>query len=161
MIVMLLGGLWHGAAWTFVVWGGIHGIGLTVERWWSDRRETRGIEPARPSAARRLWYRVATFNFVCLGWVFFRADSFGRAGAVLTQLFTGFGTPVQAVNLTVLAAIAFGIGVQYVPPRGWDWLMGLFSRRALVLQGAALAACLLVVNVLGPVGVAPFIYFRF
>ena len=161
MIVMLLGGLWHGAAWTFVIWGGIHGLGLTVERWWSDRREARGLGPAPMTAVRRFWYRVATFNFVCLGWVFFRADSFGRAGEVLTRLFTGFGTPVQAVNLTLVAAIAFGIGVQYVPARAWDALMGLFSRRALALQGAALAVVLLIVNVLGPAGVAPFIYFRF
>ena len=51
MVTMLLGGLWHGAAWTFVVWGGIHGVGLAVERWRRDRSRAR---PHRPSAWR-IW----------------------------------------------------------------------------------------------------------
>jgi alginate O-acetyltransferase complex protein AlgI len=161
MLVMLLGGLWHGAAWTFVVWGGIHGIGLCVEHGWAELRAWRGL-PERPdSPAKRMWRRLITFNFVCFGWVFFRADSFSTAADVLKQLFSGVHTPVQQVTLPVLLAIAVGIGAQYVPGRVWDGLMAVFSRRALVLQGAALGIALLVVNVLGPEGVAPFIYFRF
>jgi D-alanyl-lipoteichoic acid acyltransferase DltB (MBOAT superfamily) len=161
MIVMLLGGLWHGAAWTFVVWGGIHGIGLVTERAWHELRDRLGL-PERPDTpTKRMWRRIVTFNFVCLGWVFFRSDSFGAAWDVLTQLVNGLGEPVQAVSLPVLAAIAVGIGAQYVPGRFWDGLMAVFSRRAVVVQGAVLALVLLVVNVLGPEGVAPFIYFRF
>jgi len=161
MIVMLLGGLWHGAAWTFVVWGGIHGLGLVAERAWHDVRGRLGFPERRDTPAKRMWRRVATFNFVCLGWVFFRSDSFSAAGDVLKQLVSGLGEPVQAVSLPVLAAIALGIGAQYVPTRAWDGLMAVYSRRAVVVQGAALALVLLVVNVLGPEGVAPFIYFRF
>ena len=161
MIVMLLGGLWHGAAWTFVVWGGIHGLGLVAEHAWRDYRGRLGL-PERPDTrAKRMWRRLATFNFVCLGWVFFRSDSFASAGDVLAQLVRGLGEPTQAVSLTVLAAIALGIGAQYVPTRVWDALMAAFSRRPVVFQGAALALALLVVNVLGPEGLAPFIYFRF
>jgi D-alanyl-lipoteichoic acid acyltransferase DltB (MBOAT superfamily) len=161
MIVMLLGGLWHGAAWTFVVWGGIHGLGLVAERAWSDYRDRLGF-PVRPdTSAKRMWRRLATFNFVCLGWVFFRADSFGTAGDILAQLVRGLGEPTQALSLTVIAAIAVGIGAQYVPTRAWDALMAVFSRQVVVVQGAALALTLLVVNVLGPAGVPPFIYFRF
>jgi len=161
MIVMLLGGLWHGAAWTFVVWGGIHGVGLCVEHAWADLRVRLGL-PERPDTpAKRAWRRLVTFNFVCLGWVFFRSDSFSTAADVLKQLFAGIHTPVQAVSLPVLAAVAVGIGAQYVPTRFWDGLMRIFSRRALVLQAGALATALLVINVLGPEGVAPFIYFRF
>jgi hypothetical protein len=158
---MLLGGLWHGAAWTFVVWGGIHGLGLVAERAWHDVRGRLGYPERRDTPAKRMWRRVATFNFVCLGWVFFRSDSFSAAGDVLKQLVSGLGEPVQAVSLPVLAAIALGIGAQYVPTRAWDGLMAVYSRRAVVVQGAALALVLLVVNVLGPEGVAPFIYFRF
>ncbi|MCA9920622.1 MAG: MBOAT family protein, partial [Anaerolineales bacterium] len=67
--VMLLGGLWHGAAWNFVVWGGWHGVWLGIERGW------RGRAPWWPR-----WARVArTFVLVHIGWVFFRADDLGRA----------------------------------------------------------------------------------
>jgi D-alanyl-lipoteichoic acid acyltransferase DltB (MBOAT superfamily) len=161
MLVMLIGGLWHGASWTFVVWGGIHGLALIAERWQSDRRRARGL-PERPDTpGRRLVLRLVTFHFVCFAWIFFRADSFGAAGDVIARLFGGWGAPIEAVSLPVLAAIAVGIGCQYIPKSVWDGLMGWYARRSLAVQAGSLAAVLLVVNVLGPEGVAPFIYFRF
>ncbi len=67
MLTMLLGGLWHGAAWTFVVWGGIHGLGLCIER----------ATGWRPTSTAAVWFgRVLTFHVVCFAWIFFRADSF-------------------------------------------------------------------------------------
>ncbi len=65
MLTMLLGGLWHGAAWTFVVWGGIHGARLAAERGLRERFGTARV----PAWAG--W--LVTFNVVCLAWVFFRA----------------------------------------------------------------------------------------
>ena len=81
MLTMLLGGLWHGAGWTFVVWGGIHGIGLALERWW--QRSPRCVAARRDDAARAGVARLVTFHVVCLAWVFFRADSFGGAWDML------------------------------------------------------------------------------
>src|SRR3954454_23014989 len=75
MLTMLLGGLWHGAAWTFVVWGALHGGGLAWERFLRDRRAARG-RPEPTGAGRRIAGRLLTFHFVFLGWIFFRADSF-------------------------------------------------------------------------------------
>jgi hypothetical protein len=143
------------------VWGGIHGIGLVVERRRSDLRRDRGLPEPVDTPRRRFWLRLATFHFVCFGWIFFRADSFGAAGDVIVRLFTGWAAPIEAVSLPVLAAIAVGIGGQYVPRAFWDGLMSWYARRSLALQAASLALVLLVVNVLGPVGVAPFIYFQF
>jgi len=161
MLTMLLGGLWHGASWTFVVWGGIHGTGLVLEHWRHDRRVELGLpEPA--DTPLRLWLRrLVTFNVVCLAWVFFRASSFSDAGAVLGRLFTGWGQPSPLVTTGVLAAIALGLGIQYVPARLGEKAMGAFSRLSPVLQGVALGVGLMVVGVMGPEGVAPFIYFRF
>src|SRR4026207_832944 len=66
MLTMLIGGLWHGAAWTFVVWGGLHGLALASERWWHERR---GPATA-PRSTRNLWLaRIATFHFVCFAWI--------------------------------------------------------------------------------------------
>jgi hypothetical protein len=73
IITFLIGGLWHGAGWTFVFWGFLHGMGLVVNRIW---RQT-GLSLNRVFA----WF--LTFNFVNIAWVFFRARSFGDALAVL------------------------------------------------------------------------------
>ncbi|MEZ6014653.1 MAG: MBOAT family O-acyltransferase [Planctomycetota bacterium] len=90
MLTMLLGGLWHGAAWTFVAWGALHGLGLWVERWLRGPRAKTST--GRPSGALGLVRRVAamavTFVFVHITWVFFRAKDFGVARDVLSRLFT-------------------------------------------------------------------------
>ena len=79
MITMLLGGLWHGAAWHFVVWGGYHGALLAVERLWRERVRVRiGV----PVIVRRL----ATFHLVCLGWVLFRAPDLATAGTIIGRI---------------------------------------------------------------------------
>ena len=161
MLVMLIGGLWHGASWTFVVWGGMHGLALVAEHWLADRRRDRGLPEPPDTPRRRFLLRLATFNFVTFLWIFFRADSFGSAGDVIARLFTGWAAPVEAVSFTVLAAIAIGIGCQYVPRHVWDTIMGWYAKRSLAVQALALAAALLGINVLGPEGVAPFIYFQF
>jgi D-alanyl-lipoteichoic acid acyltransferase DltB (MBOAT superfamily) len=85
LLTMLLGGLWHGAAWNFVLWGGWHGAGLLSVRWWQ----------ARPGAGRRLprWLALpATFIFVLYGWLLFRAGSFGRV-CRLTAALTDWTAP--------------------------------------------------------------------
>jgi len=152
MLTMLLGGLWHGAAWTFVVWGGIHGVGLAVER-------ALGWRPT--SAAARFVGRVLTFHVVCFGWIFFRADSFTRAGQVLERLFTGWGRPSPLVTTSVVLAILAGIAGQYIRPGAIGRVVAGFERLPTVAQGACVAVVLVVIDTLGPEGVAPFIYFRF
>jgi D-alanyl-lipoteichoic acid acyltransferase DltB (MBOAT superfamily) len=153
LVTMLLGGLWHGAAWTFVVWGGIHGVGLSVER------ALGGIRPA--SAATRWLARLVTFHVVCFAWIFFRADSLGRAEQVLERLFTAWGQPSPLVTTSVVLAIMVGIGAQYVRPSALAAVLRGFQRLPVLAQAATVAVVLMVVNTLGPEGVAPFIYFRF
>src|SRR5205807_3018157 len=82
MLTMLLGGLWHGANWTFVVWGGLHGAALAVGRARERARERRG-EVGTPSGTRRVLSTVLTFHFVCFAWIFFRADSFAGASRMI------------------------------------------------------------------------------
>lgn len=152
LITMLLGGLWHGAAWTFVVWGAIHGLGLAL-----GRRRARILgESTRPAWARRL----ITFHIVCLAWVFFRADSFSAAGTLLWRLVTAWG-PAPLVTPAVVMVIAGALAVQFLPEQTAPRLQARFSRMAPTVQGVALAVSLLVIDALGPQGVAPFIYFQF
>ncbi len=158
MLTMLLGGLWHGAGWTFIVWGGIHGTGLMFERW---RRERPGYVAPPDTFRRRALERLVTFQVVCLAWVFFRADTFQTAREMLTGLFTGWGSPSPLVTFAVLLAIAVGIGSQYLPPRFPYEVMERFGRLPVAGQALVLALALALTNALGPEGVAPFIYFRF
>jgi alginate O-acetyltransferase complex protein AlgI len=158
MLTMLIGGLWHGAGWTFVAWGAIHGAALVAERWWRGRP---GFIERPPTAWRRAWHRFATFQVVCFAWIFFRAQSFSDAWDVITQLVTAWGEPSPLVTGGVLAAIAVGIGSQYLPRQLPLWAMARFSRLPVPAQAAVLALCLLVIHAMGPEGVAPFIYFQF
>ena len=154
MLTMLLGGLWHGAAWTFVIWGGIHGAALVAERAIRGRREDE------PSLMPAWLKRIATFHVVCLAWVFFRADSFAGAWTVLGRLVTGWG-PSPTVTPLLVAVIAGAIVAQLVPPAIGERVTVGFSRRSPAVQMMAVAAGLFVVSALQPAGVAPFIYFRF
>jgi D-alanyl-lipoteichoic acid acyltransferase DltB (MBOAT superfamily) len=161
MITMLLGGLWHGAGWTFVAWGGLHGAGQVVGRLRRHRRRERGLsaEPTTPGAILRA--RVVTFHLVCLGWVFFRADSIGSAFDVLGRLVTGWGEEAGLVTPLVVAAIGGMLLLQNLPRTPAERVQLAFSRVGPLLQGAALAAVLFTITSLGPEGVSPFIYFRF
>jgi alginate O-acetyltransferase complex protein AlgI len=158
MITMLLGGLWHGAGWTFAAWGAFHGIGQVIGRWRVRRAKALGIveRTSRWVVARK---QLVTFNLVALGWVFFRSDSIGSAFELLGRL--GAAGTTALVTPLVLLTIAGMLGVQYLPADPAARLRESFGRLGPVLQGAALALSLFVISTLGAQGVSPFIYFRF
>ena len=83
IIIMLLGGLWHGAAWTFVFWGGLHGGYLVINHAWRALCARLGRDPARSSPLERGLSRLLTFLAVVVGWVFFRAETWDRAITIL------------------------------------------------------------------------------
>ena len=158
LLTMLIGGLWHGAAWTFVVWGGLHGAALAGERLWGERRG----RAERPTTAWTRWRaRIVVFHFVCFAWIFFRADSFDAAWEMIGGLFTGWGEASPLVTSGVLLAILVGIGSQYLPARIPRLVMARFSRLPVLAQATVLAFALMLTSVMGPEGVAPFIYFQF
>jgi alginate O-acetyltransferase complex protein AlgI len=191
MITMLLGGLWHGAAWTFVIWGAIHGGGLAAERWLGERTRDPVLEgpppevvptdgsaapdrdanvlvdvrPTRPAIGSRdhsvgIWLRrFLTFNLVCLAWVFFRATSFDNAWDVLGAV--AGGSAGTGINPMVVVVIGLMLAAQLVPRDLVTTAQASFSRWPVLAQGAALAGVLTVIDVLGPQGIAPFIYFQF
>jgi alginate O-acetyltransferase complex protein AlgI len=88
-LTMLLGGLWHGAGWTFVVWGGLHGFYLMVNHGWHAMRKAVGLEGSSPVG--RGVARAVTFLAAVVAWVFFRAESFPAAMTVLRSMFLGNG----------------------------------------------------------------------
>jgi alginate O-acetyltransferase complex protein AlgI len=161
VVTFLLGGLWHGAGWTFVFWGLMHGTGLAAERARMDARHSRGLREPGATAGSRALQRLWVFAFVSVAWVFFRAESMGNAFAVLWRLIAGIGSLGTAVTLPVVGLVALGIAIQYVPRRATEGLEAGFSRIGWVGQGLMLALALFLIDVLGPAGPAEFLYFRF
>jgi D-alanyl-lipoteichoic acid acyltransferase DltB (MBOAT superfamily) len=160
VIVMLLAGLWHGAAWTFVAFGAVHGVALAVERAAREHRRRTGRPAPADTFWRQTWHRVVTFHIVCLGWVFFRADSLGGAVDVLGRLGSGWA-PSPAVTLLLILTIAGVIAVQNVPRAALDRGSALLATVGPAGQVALLTAALVVTDVMAPEGVAPFLYFGF
>jgi len=161
MLTMLIGGLWHGASWTFVAWGGLHGGALCFEHFREERREAKGEPATEPSQARVWILRLIVFNFVCAGWIFFRSPTFSTAWAMFEGLFNAWGRPSPLVTGSVLLAVVAGIGCQYIPrdlvvsARVW------FGRLSPVAMGLSLGLAIVLIDALGPQGVRPFIYFAF
>jgi alginate O-acetyltransferase complex protein AlgI len=161
LLTMTLGGLWHGASLTFVAWGLFHGLGLAVERWFGERREARGEPDPEVTSVGRQWLgRLLTFNLVCVGWVLFRADSFGTAIEVLKRAVTAWG-PAPLVSLNLALVIAGALLMQYFPLRLSQRIEIALAEPPLIVQGAVMGVVVALIFALGPKGVAPFIYYQF
>jgi D-alanyl-lipoteichoic acid acyltransferase DltB (MBOAT superfamily) len=151
MLTMLIGGLWHGASWTFVVWGGLHGAYLVGER----ALKRAGVHgPPLVGAA-------VTFALVCIAWVFFRATSFGQAFAVLEAMF-GIGTGPRVLPIVdyelVVPAVAAILGVHWLMrERGIE---DVVERTPWLVRSAALAVMIAAI-VLAQGKDRAFIYFQF
>lgn len=156
LATMVLGGLWHGAAWTFLAWGTLHGVALVAEHRIDARRVLAGRDKVLPAWAGKLF----SFSFVTFAWIFFRATSFGNAFDVIGRMFSGWTSP-GTVSLGAIAVIAGMIAIQQLPLGYGQRAMSAFSRVHWALQGVALGAFLMLAGALSPAGVAPFIYFQF
>jgi D-alanyl-lipoteichoic acid acyltransferase DltB (MBOAT superfamily) len=161
MLTMLLGGLWHGANWTFVVWGGIHGAGLSIERFFV--RVLRRREQAAPSSLMSpgAWAsRIVIFHLVCLAWVFFRAPGLREAITFLRGLGSFVWVPEYGIAFRFLAVFTAPLLLIDVfnEARGEEFLFETSPEMRRVSVGVAMMA---VVALLAANQLNAFIYFRF
>jgi alginate O-acetyltransferase complex protein AlgI len=159
MITMLLGGLWHGAALRFVIWGALHGMGLAVEKFFGT------LVTIPKNRLTRLLGVLFTFHFVCLSWIFFRADNMSVVNAMLTQIGTAFHAEVLPDFLKgypyVLALMALGFVLHFLPSRLEDRTRLLVARSPFFLKVAYLVLIVFVVIQIKSSEIQPFIYFQF
>jgi alginate O-acetyltransferase complex protein AlgI len=149
MITMLLGGLWHGAAWGFILWGAIHGIALVVEHQFRGK-----VRLPKPLA----WFLV--FNIVCLAWIPFRAPDLNLASAYYARLLDWGPATLWTAPIVIITFLV--IGLQLLPSRPMDALRVRFEGLHPVALGASMACViLLVAATVSSQGVPPFIYFSF
>jgi len=154
MTTMLLGGLWHGASWNFVIWGALHGTVLVAERLWREFR------PKAWPALPHLLGVIVTFHIVLLGWIFFRAASFPDALAYLAGIFGG-GGGAMALTPLLLVLILLGMSFHYFPPHSIQHVAMRIRALPALPVGLAAGIFILIVDAMRPEGVAPFIYYQF
>jgi alginate O-acetyltransferase complex protein AlgI len=158
LLTMLLGGLWHGANWTFVAWGGLHGMALAAHKIFRELRRPSG-DRSPPSRAGRVLAWGSTMLVVLIGWVLFRAQSFSAAFLMLSRMFSG------ADGLRWIhpgAAGAFALFLLGHVSAGIARLRPLRTVDVRTVYGAAAVLVLLLAAIIWkPEGFQPFIYFQF
>lgn len=165
MITMLLGGLWHGPSWNFVLWGLLHGVGLAVTRAWQRwRKRTRGAStpsaPSAPSPWSRLITVTLTFHYVCFAWIFFRATSFHDALRVIRQL-TTLTTFHPNLPPIVLGVLTLGFAANFMPRPLYDAARERFIRLPAPAQGFVLFLIAVLLHEVASTETVPFVYYQF
>ena len=176
VIVFLVSGLWHGANWTFIVWGGLHAafmiFGVMSREWRARLAEFTGVT-RHPRIHNALAW-ACTFNLVTLAWVFFRANNVGEAVKLLRRALLGLPASLWHPTLSVELA-QMGIGrtdllmtilfvltmevLQYYRER--TGMPSLLSRQPVYIRWAVYPTALLLIAVFGQNDAVPFIYFQF
>ena len=131
---MLLGGLWHGASWQFVIWGGLNGLGLIVYKLW------RKISPyEKYDNAIGIVIKVfVTFNFITFTRIWFRAENMESTWQIINQIGTSFNAPLIPEVLTsysnVFALMLIGFVIHWLPVKVKDWYREFFIKLPLTIK---------------------------
>ncbi len=160
MLTMLLGGLWHGANWLFVIWGGIHGLGLVLQRI---------LSPVLPDGNKGRFYRFltifATFHLVTVAWIFFRARSLEKAGQMFAQIFHDFQVSLLPGFLEgywpVLAIMLAGFVLHWLPYYLKEKARGYFIEFPLWLKVVSVFLFIFLLYQVSTSELQAFIYFQF
>ncbi len=153
LVTMVLGGLWHGAAWTFLIWGALHGALLAAERATDARAAPRG-------SARRAVGVASTLHLVVLTFVIFRSESL----PLLRDYLAGFARwdePAELATPFVLALAAFGLAMHFTSPQATERAAAALGALPWPALGAVAGAGIALIGYLAPDEVTPFIYFQF
>lgn len=163
MLTMLLGGLWHGASWNFVVWGGLHGTALIIHKLYSTKYSKNFKFSKLGASAYTVFAWVLTMIFVMVTWVFFRAQNFGDAAQVLQNMFTpkesvAYTIPIAFIALLGITVIGHFFGTKYYKVVE-EKQAHMFSNP--YLQGALFGLAIFLVLLFGSDDNQAFIYFQF
>lgn len=158
MITMLLGGLWHGAAWKFVIWGGLHGAVLAIEK-------LLKFVKIKSTVFTRIAGWFITFHLVCLGWIFFRASDHHTGLSILNKItgFSGYSIARDIVlaQIPVFGLILLGFLTHFTPGSWKSGLQHRFVRLPLAVQAVSVALVIWIILQTATSQVQPYIYFQF
>jgi len=161
LMTMLIGGLWHGAAWKFVIWGGLHGSGLIIHKLWLKIFPVR----QRRNKLSRILAIILTFNFVSFCWIFFRAGDMENVRIILGQILTSFNPAnyleVTFLNSQVVLIIICAYILHFLPVKVKESYRGIFIKTPLPVKILFIYTLGLALYNIGTTDIQPFIYFRF
>ena len=166
MITMLLGGLWHGASWRFIIWGGLHGTALALHKWYIERKHSNAPSSNRrfPSIPR-IGRILITFHFVCICWIFFRANSMENVGQMLSQILFSFNGQILFEFLSgykmVMLLILIGFMLHFIPEYIELKTRERLVRSHFILKAAWMLSIIILVIQTKSAAIQPFIYFQF
>jgi alginate O-acetyltransferase complex protein AlgI len=157
-LTMVICGVWHGAAWTYFVFGCVQGLALAITHWVQELRGTRA--DSEPSLAGRILGVALTFTFVALTFTMFRAASLEKAWAMYQRLLS-FTTYVPNLHRTVVAVILGALVMQWTPRRVYDWARERFITAPAPLQAVVLFCIAIALREAASAEAVPFVYFQF
>jgi alginate O-acetyltransferase complex protein AlgI len=158
MTTMVLGGLWHGAGWNFIIWGSLHGAGLVSHKLWLSRRSE--AQPPAPSFLGQTVSRLLTLGLVVGGWIFFRARTFHDAATFLGRILTWHNTGTRLLSPQILAALAAVILIHLLVPKDYNWAVEI-PRHTVPVRILAYTSLVVALALFAATEGAPFIYFQF
>jgi D-alanyl-lipoteichoic acid acyltransferase DltB (MBOAT superfamily) len=165
LITMLIGGLWHGAAIRFVLWGAIHGFALAIHRFLLKNFSSLKASGSEMTTFNKLWSTLLTFHIVCFSWIFFRVENMKTGFEVISQIFTGnyAGILLQFIQgyKLVFTLMAIGFVLHFLPAKLDNKLQQAVVKSPVVLQAVYLLIAIVVVVQIKSAGIVPFIYFKF
>ncbi|MGF1534379.1 MAG: MBOAT family O-acyltransferase [Bernardetiaceae bacterium] len=160
-LTMLLGGLWHGAAWRFVIWGALHGVALAIHKIWKETIPQQKTATTNSTFSRIVSIFV-TFHFVAFCWIFFRASSLQAVGDILAQIGTNFRfdqiATITAGYSDIYAVMLLGFVLHWLPQSWKDYGEATFAELPDFAKALAITLILLLMF---QIETTPFIYFAF
>lgn len=165
VVTMLLGGLWHGAALRFLLWGGFHGVMLAVHKFFMTYFPSLKPTGAKMKKGWRFLGIIVTFNLVALGWIFFRARTVGTGFSILEQIFTNFDTSLipQIIKgyWPICVMLAVGYITHFLPEKVQHMATDRVIKNTAIVNALIVVAIIWVVMQVKSAEIQPFIYFQF
>jgi D-alanyl-lipoteichoic acid acyltransferase DltB (MBOAT superfamily) len=161
MVTMLLGGLWHGASWMFVIWGGLNGLGIVIYKLW------RKISPweGKKNIAVRFWTIFITFNFITFTRIFFRGENLDIAKKIITKITTDFNMQlVPEITLAfsnVFIVMLIGYIIHWLPGNVKELYRGTFIKLKIWAQAIVVIIVIFILYQFHTSDLQAFIYFQF
>lgn len=159
LFTMLVCGIWHGANWTFIVWGVIHGAGISVERIIKSPMKFKSNFFSKAAGG------FITFNFIAFAWILFRADNFSTASEIINQIFGSFDFSVIPDVITgykeVFLIIFIGYILHFIPEKTVSLTENIIVRSPLILKAVYIVIALWLIVQMKSADIQPFIYFNF
>ena len=161
LMTMVLGGLWHGAGWNFIIWGILHGGALALHRLWHEKgAHVEWYQQVKDTRWWTILSLITTFNYVCFAWIFFRAPTFSEATHVIYQTLMG-GLGLVNINFHLAVILLLGFILHACPQWLFNKTVINFTHLKPFPQAIVLFMSALVIRQLAVSEAVPFIYFQF